>query len=210
MWVIEFAAICFEILVYCLERKLYHQRCDRLQEIQKDLKPSLGRRTLSSSTKTRSLSSSNSSHRLKGTSNHSSDDDSLSGRSFEGDESEKDVEGQGYDSSVVSSSTNYKLRETRLLRERRMLRERQAGDRTRLSYHLMGVILNIALICISLTLIIVIASNGGLCISTDYPVKVFDMNQFDRCPACRDNINSNGTCEVCNDNGSYQCYYQYI
>ena len=98
-----------------------------------------------------------------------------------------------------------KVRELRLLRERRLLRQSQAVDRRHLRYHLIGVAVNIFLVCVSLMLICAIGRNGGLCFIDMTMPNVFKNDQLDRCYDCQ---GRSGTCEIC-DAEVIQCYYPY-
>jgi len=114
-----------------------------------------------------------------------------------------------YSGSTMNLDTNHKYREAKLLRERRQLRLKQAEERKKLGYHLAGVIINLFLTGLSLILIVVIASSGGLCLRNDVKPKIFSMNQLGICDKCPGKI-ENGLCEQCdNFPEEYQCYFQY-
>lgn len=65
--------------------------------------------------------------------------------------------------------------------------------------------INIALVCIMLSLIVVISHAGGLCVHDDAAPNPFSFNQLSKCPACTE---IDGSCEVCAD-GVKQCYFPY-
>jgi hypothetical protein len=96
-------------------------------------------------------------------------------------------------------------REMRLLRERRILRQRQQTEARELKIHFIGTCINIGLIAISLVLIITIASTGGLCVFNE-KVRIFSTDQLKNCNQC---VGATNVCEVCNTDGSHQCYYPY-
>eukprot|EP00934_Nitzschia_sp_Nitz4_P009160 Nitzschia sp. Nitz4//scaffold280_size24494//13248//14009//NITZ4_008393-RA/size24494-processed-gene-0.34-mRNA-1//-1//CDS//3329545594//9150//frame0 len=116
-------------------------------------------------------------------------------------------ESNGKTSSLDGSA--HELKKTRMLRERRVLRQEQQAERLTLRYHFFGNVVNFALVCISLILIIVIASSGGLCIIDGERPVIFDMNQLGKCSACQGHIH-NGVCELCTRDEGPMCYYQYI
>ena len=130
------------------------------------------------------------------------DDDSLSVGSF-GEDNNDDLERSG------SGSSNPELKEMRLFRERRSLRVTQKTDRLELRYHFIGVVINLGLVGISLTLVIVIATSGGLCFRDRGAPSIFSNNQLETCNLCQDW--GEGVCQVCNEeDGTSQCYYPYI
>jgi len=110
--------------------------------------------------------------------------------------------------SFVSSSRTPKIgerKEMRLLRERRILRQKQQAESRDLNFHFIGCCINICLIVISLLLIITISSTGGLCVYNG-SVKIFSMDQLGKCNECR---GTSDECQVCNSDGTHQCYYPY-
>jgi hypothetical protein len=182
MWLIEVSAIFLEFLVYRLQSKHYHERESRLVRVAKDLEP-FKHKSSRKMASAESLSDSD-------------DEESLSGDSF-GDDDEEDPRNSG-------SGGNH-LRKLRLLRERRVLRQTQNTDRVQLRYHFGGVVINLSLVGISMILIISIAVNGGLCFK-DMKTSVFEPNQLEKCSACK---GISGVCEVCNPDGTSQCYFPY-
>lgn len=209
MWIIEAAAIFFEFLTYRLQSGIYNRRYGRLELIERDLSQYISRRNLNPNSSRHSRSSSS-----------LSDDVSLSsGDSFGNEDHDIQIRNVSMPSMGLSSAAmgvsmsgitgNHKLRKVRLLRERRILRQRQKADRNQLRYHFWGVVLNFSLICISLILIVVIASSGGLCVKSDERPVIFDMQQLQKCSECKGNI-INGICEICDPDGQDVCYFQYI
>jgi hypothetical protein len=96
-------------------------------------------------------------------------------------------------------------REMRLLRERRVLRNKRQSEAIELKIHFIGTCMNVSFVGVSLILIITISSTGGLCVF-DEKVKIFSMDQLGNCKGC---VGATDVCEVCNADGSYQCYYPY-
>jgi hypothetical protein len=112
----------------------------------------------------------------------------------------------GHESFASIEMQPVERKEMRLLRERRILREKQQEEQRDLRMHLVGTVINISLIIISLILIIAISSTGGLCINNG-SVKIFSMDQLGKCNRCVGA--TDGDCQVCNSDGSHQCYYPY-
>jgi hypothetical protein len=107
-------------------------------------------------------------------------------------------------------------RETRLLRERRQLIRSQAEDEQDLRIHFFGVVSNIFLVVFSMLMIIVIATNGGMCIKGMRFSNPFSGNQLGLCNLCVDDekqllLGEDGTCQKCGftDPAEIQCYYPY-
>jgi hypothetical protein len=200
MWIIGAISVFLELFVYRLEYKLYHGRYDKLDEVQKNLKSTRVLRTTSH----RDLKSTSTSSR--GSFPDLSDDDSVSGNSFGEDDDVEFANSAGTGKGPIES--NHKYREARLLRERRQLRLKQKEDSVKLNYHLGGVVINLFLLGVVFILTVVIASSGGLCIRSDRRPKIFSMDQLGICDGCRDKI-VDGLCEICDEGGDYQCYYQY-
>jgi hypothetical protein len=182
MWLIEVSAIFLEFLVYRIKSRHYHEREARLARVDKDLEP-FKYKSSRKNAPVESLSD-------------DSDDDSLSGDSF-GNEDEE--------APRTSGPGGNHLTKLRLLRERRILRQTQTTDRVQLRYHFAGVAINLSFVGISMILILSIAVNGGLCFK-DMKTTVFESNQLEKCSACK---GTSGVCEVCNDDGSSECYYPY-
>lgn len=190
MWIIESSAIVLEFMVYRIKSKIYHEREDRLVKVDQDLEAF-------------KVEKRNKSKRL--ISMESDSDDSLSGDSFDGVEDQRS-KSDGSDPSF--GGNNPKLKEMRWLRERRLLRETQKQARVELRYHFIGVCMNFALVGISLTLVIVIAKNKGVCFVNMQPPKIFSNDQLESCYLCKDH-DEDGACEECMDDGTSQCYYPY-
>jgi len=191
MWSIEASAVFCEVYIYHCKSRLYQDRIKRLDKTEEQIK---NLRTVKKRVKAQYESG-----RALNVSSHSlgSLNDSMS--SFH-DESVM----LGDDPSVGTDIS--KVRETRLYRERRILRESNALDRRELRYHFVGVCQNVFLVFVCLMVIIVIAKNKGLCIVDMKPPNVFTNNQLERCFSC---ANVDGVCEICNPDGTSQCYYPY-
>lgn len=199
MWVIEAAAVACEVWIFRLRSAAYEERVKRLEKTDDDIKTL---RALKK--KVKKLYESG---RILNVSNHSvgsmasCEDNSVD--SFHDDTGSKDDVTTGGKSTGTDIS---KVRENKLYRERRVLRESTAEDRRHLRYHLIGVCVNSFLVGISLLLICVISKNKGLCIVDMEAPNVFMNNQLERCFSCQ---GVHGTCEVCNPDGTSQCYYPY-
>jgi hypothetical protein len=190
MWFIESTAIILEFFVYRIKSKFYHEKNERLDELDKELEMFRGK----SKKNIRVVEDSD-------------EDESLSENSF-GEEETEDPEDPEVRSTSSFGGSNPELREMRLLRERRMLRQTQKADRVELRYHFTGVMMNFGLVGISLTLVIAVASSGGLCLRNFEAPVIFSYDQLDRCDLCQDY--GKGVCEVCNEeDGTSQCYYPY-
>jgi hypothetical protein len=192
MWSIEATAVFCEFVIFRIRSRVHRERNERLNKTEQEIK-SL-RKVKKKVKKIYDLEVSKMSLDI-GTSD---DDDSiLQDNSFH-DETESG------DAGVPTDISN--VRELRLLRERRFLRNSQNNDRVHLRYHMIGVAINIFLVCVSLLLIIAIGRNGGLCIVDMEGFNVFSNNQLERCFQCQ---GTSGTCEICNADGTSQCYYPY-
>jgi hypothetical protein len=119
------------------------------------------------------------------------------------------------DESVTSfgeEEDNHELDDFRVQRERRRLKESQKTEAIYLRYHLIGNVINVGLVVISLSLIIGIAKNGGLCIyNMEFP-NPFSSAQLQLCNKCEIWDYSTGPCEMCDsdlDRNNHQCYYPY-
>ncbi len=193
MWIIEAGAVSCEFYVFRLRSRSYNDRDERLQKTEREIialrrikKKVKKQYDMEMSRKTLDCAS--------------DDDDSLGDDSSFHDETDMEDTGGGAATDIS------KVRELRLLRERRLLRESQAVDRRHLRYHMIGVVVNIFLVCVSLLLIVAIGKNGGFCIVDMTAFNVFQNNQLERCYQCQ---GTTGTCEICNADGSSQCYYPY-
>jgi hypothetical protein len=102
------------------------------------------------------------------------------------------------------AGSSYK--KSHLLRERRELRQKHISERANLHIHLIGVAVNISLVCVTLLLIIFVAKSGGMCIRNGVRPSLFEQNQQERCSECQ---GTEGDCEICNDDGTKICYYPY-
>ena len=109
------------------------------------------------------------------------------------------------DASAIASGMN-EIGELKYLRERRMLRQSQPADLVLLQYHMVGASLNLFLCALVLLFICLIGRSGGLCIRDFQVPNVFDSNQVTLCDA---RTNETGPWEVCNDDGTSQCYFPY-
>jgi hypothetical protein len=188
MWIIEGSAVLCEFLVYRLKLKWHNQRQERLEKTEKDLvalRRERKRRRLTGST-----------HSL---------DSASSDLSFE-DKSFHDESAGGSSEDFARPKDVSQIRETRLLRERRLLRQAQSEHTKKLRYELGGVSFNIVLALISLIMIIAIARSGGLCIVDMKTPNIFKGGQIDRCYKCK---GTEGSCQMCGDDGSSHCYYPY-
>jgi hypothetical protein len=104
------------------------------------------------------------------------------------------------------------FRKNAFLRERRNLRIEYSKSTKKLQIHFAGVMINIALICLTLLLMILVARGGGMCLVGGEGLDLFSPDQRDRCSLCA--IESNGwqdPCVKCKDNGEPdQCFYPYF
>lgn len=214
MWIIEACSVVFEVLIFRIQYRSYHQRYDMLDQVQKHL-------TLAKADRATSLRAQKTTSHSSRASSQISDDDSAS-QFFNGElndvEQQADASGMRRGSflrsnsySSASVSLDPKIRESRLLRERRLLRLKQKEDRTKLKYHITGVFINVFFVGISFIMIVVIAASGGMCVRSGVRPVVFSMIQLEICSDCPGNI-VNGQCEICDaeEVGDYQCYYQYL
>jgi hypothetical protein len=194
MWIIEASAVACEYYVFRLRSRGYNDRQERLDKTEREI-----RSLRNIKKKVKKQYDLDVSRKSLDVASLDDDDSFEDGSSFH---DETDMEDCG-ESTVTDIS---KVRELRLMRERRLLRQSQAVDRRHLRYHLIGVAVNIFLVCLSLLLICTIGRNGGLCIIDMTSLNVFKNDQLDRCYQCQ---GTTGTCEVCNADGSSQCYYPY-
>eukprot|EP00980_Cylindrotheca_fusiformis_P006013 scaffold1284_cov108-Cylindrotheca_fusiformis.AAC.27 len=128
-------------------------------------------------------------------------DDSFDG--FAGDyEEDGDIES--------SAHVDLKRLDTfRIERERRQLGVSQKTESLSLRYHFIGTIVNCGLVVLSLSLIIGVGKNGGLCIYHLEAPSIFSDGQLELCSACKDMADD--VCEVCDPEGTnHQCYYPYL
>jgi hypothetical protein len=200
MWTIEATTVACECYIYKLKSQAYHDRVSRLEKTERDIKKlrTLKKKVKGQFESGRALNVST--HSMKG-GGFIIEDDDLSdgdGNSFHDETDDDEGMSQGTDIS--------KIRETKLYRERRVLRESNALDRRHLRYHLIGVCVNVFLVCLSLLLIVTISKNKGLCIVDMEPPNVFKNDQLERCNKC---VDVSGICEICDPDGSSQCYYPY-
>jgi hypothetical protein len=99
----------------------------------------------------------------------------------------------------------------RIERERRRSRVTQSAEAISLRYHYIGTIINCSLVVLSMSLIIGIAKNGGLCIYHLEAPNLFADGQLDLCSACKDTDDDDNVCEICDVDGiEHQCYYSYF
>mmetsp|Transcript_52854 Transcript_52854/g.128168 ORF Transcript_52854/g.128168 Transcript_52854/m.128168 type:complete len:786 (+) Transcript_52854:191-2548(+) len=212
MWIIEAAAVSCETAVYFLRRKAFNDRQERLMKTEQQVLELRGvkKRVKKQFESSRHLDLSGMSNHSAMSKNVSSDEDNdmyNSGDSFGDDSSFKD------EASIDELTTNTNIsnaRELRLMRERRLLRQSQAEAERHLHWHLIGVCVNIFLVTLSLALIVSIASSGGLCMVDMTAPNVFDKNPLAKCPACVGyDTSEDGSCQICNDDGTSQCYYAY-
>lgn len=101
-----------------------------------------------------------------------------------------------------------KLDNFRIERERRHLQMALNAEEVHLRYYFIGTIVNIGLVILSLSLIIGIARNGGLCIYHMQAPDPFNTDQLGLCNKC----NGTGACQVCDTSGNreHQCYFPYL
>ncbi|CAJ1958194.1 unnamed protein product [Cylindrotheca closterium] len=183
MWTMEAFAIAFEAVITCLRRKQHLRRIERIVECDDELAVRTGKR----------WARDNSTKQLNPADgiveDPYSDLESLSGGSF-------------------YNSGDAKVNRFRIERERRHLKAGLLDDEITLRYHYIGSAINIGLVLISLSLIIGIGKNGGLCISNFEAPPIFKDDQLERCPSC---VGAAETCEVCDATGGnqHQCYYPY-
>lgn len=197
MWTLEATAIFFEFLVYRMKYKIYRDRIERLDRCIEELAEISRVKTI---------------RRLRGDSNHSrntyysNDDDSYSGDSW----GPGDTEIGNWEDSFAGneSERDQKRREFLLLRERRVLRLSKKTEIVALRYHFIGVMINVVLVATSLSLIIAIANNGGLCVQETQRPVIFSNDQLDRCSKGEDCRTVSGRCEYCVE-GERQCYFPY-
>ena len=185
MWIIESTTVFLEVAVYRLKLRQHKERDERLEQCERELKPFSIARKKARKKRKQSIRESN------------DDESSESGESFSIDSYNDDLE-EPQDLSQV--------RELKLLRERRVLRQIQKEQARTLHYHLIGVAVNVSLVGIAFLLIVCVGRSGGLCILDMQPPNVFKTGQLDKCFDCK---GIDGVCEVCNDDGSSQCYYPY-
>ncbi len=194
MWAIEALVVASEFYICRLRSRVYQERLVRLEKTEAEIKTlrKVKKKIKQQYESGRHLSVST--HSLGSVGSFDSDD------SFhdESDNDEKTTKSGGTDIS--------KIRETKLYRERRVLRETNAKDRRHLRYHTIGAAVNFFLVAISLLLIAVIVKNKGLCIVDMEHFSVFKNNQLEMCYSCK---GKSGVCEICNPNGTSQCYYPY-
>lgn len=259
MWIIEATAIFFEFLIYRTKARLFREETERLAKTDSDLAELNKSRRESKRWLQKNSSHGGSLHGSRHSmpfstieEGNSSDDESMSGNSFGGNDSsgdlsewvtelkgEKEPSGSQHKlppslprqvstakvtsprtaktadmlgasgHSMASMGSRVPLpgerKEMRLLRERRILRQRQQSEARELKIHFIGTCINVGLIVISLILIITIASTGGLCVFNE-SVKIFSSDQLKNCNQC---VGVTDVCEVCNADGSHQCYYPY-
>ena len=189
MWVIEAAAIFCEVIVYRLKHLEYHQKESRIKECTEELNL---RRTKS---------------RTFVLENDDSDDDSV--RSF-GDEVEDGESEHNQTRSKFSNTGDEIVDKFRIQRERRRLKESNLKEAKKLRYHFIATMVNVGLIFISLSLIIGIGKNGGLCIYHMQTPDPFNSDQLGICNKC---AGTEGVCEKCDDDpegSNHQCYYPYL
>lgn len=97
----------------------------------------------------------------------------------------------------------------RVERERRRLRVSQKTEALSLRYHFIGTIVNCTMVVLSLSLIIGVGKNGGLCIYHLEAPALFSSGQLELCSACKDLADD--VCEICDPEGTeHQCYYPYL
>eukprot|EP00980_Cylindrotheca_fusiformis_P006012 scaffold1284_cov108-Cylindrotheca_fusiformis.AAC.26 len=102
-----------------------------------------------------------------------------------------------------------RLDKFRIERERRRLRVSQKTEAISLRYHFIGTVVNCGLVVLSLSLIIGVGKNGGLCIYHLEAPSIFSDGQLELCSACKDMADD--VCEVCDPEGTeHQCYYPYL
>jgi hypothetical protein len=191
MWVIEAMAVTCEVYIFRLRSFAYQERLAREQKVENDIKTL---RSVKKKVKQQYESGRQLNISLHSLGSVSMDDDSF-----------HDETGSTPDDMTTGTDIS-KVRETKLYRERRMLRESNAKDRLHLRYHFIGVCVNCFLVGLSLLIICVIAKNKGLCIVDMEPPNVFKNDQLDRCFSCK---GGSGVCEICNADGTSQCYYPY-
>eukprot|EP00980_Cylindrotheca_fusiformis_P006014 scaffold1284_cov108-Cylindrotheca_fusiformis.AAC.28 len=130
----------------------------------------------------------------------------LSDDSFDGFARDDDEVGD------IESSAHGDLKQLdnfRIERERRQLRVSQKTEALSLRYHFIGAIVNCGLVVLSLSLIIGVGKNGGLCIYHLEAPSIFSDGQLELCSACKDMADD--VCEVCDPEGTdHQCYYPYL
>ena len=109
-------------------------------------------------------------------------------------------------------------RETRLLRDRRQLIRSQSEDERELRIHFFGMLFNVFLVVFSLSMIVIIAKNKGMCIVGMRFGNIFNKNNIQKCSDVVGGIdqttfkcNSGDTfCEICGrPDQEDQCYYPY-
>jgi hypothetical protein len=193
MWIIEATAVLLEVICYRLKLRQHKERDERHKQCEIELKPfsdtRRARKKTSQSTREMELNDSN------------DDDSSESGDSF-GNDSFKDEE----ESQLEEPQDLSQVRELKLLRERRVLRQSQKEHAKILHYHMIGVAVNVSFVCIAFLLIVTIGRSGGLCILDMEAPNVFSTGQLEKCSDCK---GIDGVCEICNDDGTSQCYYAY-
>ena len=128
--------------------------------------------------------------------------------SFASSESSEENDRTG--KSEFSFSGNKALDTFRVERERRHLQNALSSEEKSLHYHFVGTIVNLSLVALSLSLIVAIGRNGGLCVYHMEAPNPFSSNQLGKCFKCEDF--DGAKCEVCDPDGgnNHQCYYPYL
>lgn len=110
--------------------------------------------------------------------------------------------------SDFSFGGNKQLDTFRVERERRHLQNALSSEEKSLHYHFVGTIVNLSLVFLSLSLIVAIGRNGGLCVYHGETPDPFASNQLEKCNKCP---KGGDACEICDpDGGNHQCYFPYL
>jgi hypothetical protein len=122
---------------------------------------------------------------------------------------------KSFDKAALENDDNDDLKQLdkfRVERERRKLRIAQSAEAINLRYHYIGTIINCTLVLLSMSLIIGIGKNGGLCIYHLQAPNIFSNGQLEQCSACKDwPDDAEDPCQICDDDGiEHQCYYKYL
>jgi hypothetical protein len=115
------------------------------------------------------------------------------------------------DDSEAANNDLKELDKFRVQRERRHGRIAQSEEAISLRYHYIGTIINCCVVLLSMSLIIGIAKNGGLCIYHLQAPSIFADGQLDLCSKCKDLADN--VCQICDENPDgieHQCYYPYL
>jgi hypothetical protein len=215
-WSFEALAVLCEIFGYRLRLQMFADRKARLKQCRKDIKKL---RKIKRKVKDRF----DNGHALTrtGSENNVLDVDLSDSESFAADDTSLDAETQHKSTAGRAAHTTVSdignFRETRLLRDRRQLIHSQAELERDLRYHLIGVSINAFLVIFSLLMIVIIASNGGMCIVGMNFGNIFSKDQEQKCAnAFTAECPVGELCEICPMDGSnelivadIQCYYPY-